>query len=272
MLRTAAVLPLLGVTAAFTAAADDSCFAALPAEPVGPSPISPPALADWTWSATILQPWGATQWELVSNATRLAPLLKAAYGFNTVILLPAPAHDSYCATAGPCGLSAGQIAAGAAAFRAAGWRVILYTSYMHVGEALAWTNGSITKAHPGWAQRNASGSRWQFEGPSSPLSPCSEEVLAYTTGYAVEQAAAMQPDATMLDNNELGPMAWGCATSGCGYEPPCAAAFDAYARGRFNASTLRECFGVHSSTDPIAPPQRSELGSPLYGLWVHWRS
>jgi hypothetical protein len=31
-----------------------------------------------------------------------------------------------------------------------------------------------------------------------------------------------------------------------GYEPPCAAAFDAYARARFNASTLRACFGVHT--------------------------
>ena len=250
---------------------DDTCFSVLPAEPAGPPPISPPPALDWTWAATVLQPWGVTQWALVKNASHLAPLLKDSYGFNTVILLPAPAHETYCGVGGGCSLTAAEITAGAASFRHAGWRVILYTSFMHVGEARAWTNGSLTAAHPDWAQRNASGSRWQFEGANSPLSPCSEEVLAYTMSYAVAQAAPMQPDATMLDNNEIGPMAWGCASSGCGYEPPCAAAFDAYARGRFNASTLKSCFGVNSS-DPIPPPARSQLGEPIYGLWIRFRN
>ena len=251
---------------------DDACFGQLPPELLGP-PVPPPPMTDWTRTASVLQPWGATQFELVRNATRLAPLLASAYGFSAIILLPAPAHLSYCAADGPCALTATEIAAGAAAFRAAGWRVILYTSFMHVGEARSWKNGSINREHPDWAQRNGSGVAWQYEGPNSPLSPCSEEVLAYTTHYASAQAAAMhEPDATMLDNNELGPLAWGCRASGCGYEPPCAAAFDTYVRSRFNASTLRSCFGVNASTSPVVPPPRAELGTPLYGLWVHWRS
>ena len=249
-----------------------ACFGPLPPELLGP-PVPPPPATDWTRSASILQPWGPTQFELIRNATWLAPLLASAYRFSAIILLPAPAHLSYCAVDGPCALTAGEIAAGAAAFRAAGWRVIMYTSFMHVGEARSWTNGSVNREHPDWAQRNGSGAAWRFEGSNSPLSPCSEGVLEYTTHYASQQAAAMQgPDATMLDNNELGPIAWGCPNSGCGYEPSCAAAFDTYVRSRFNASTLRSCFGVDDPTQPVAPPPRSALGTPLYGLWVHWRS
>jgi len=281
-IRMAALLLLtsLIISPASTAVRPDVCYGRLPPEPpiagLGP-PITPPLAGDWTWAATVLQPWGPTQYELVHNATRLAPLLMATYGFNALILLPAPAHLSYCPTGSSCALTAAEIAAGVATFRAAGWRVILYTSFMHCGEARVWTNGSLNAAYPGWAQRNDSGAAWRFEGGNSPLSPCSEPVLEYTTAYAAQQAQALGSiDATMLDNNEMGPLAWGCANSGCGYEPPCAAAFDVYARARFNASTLRDCFDVNNSAldlgGRIQPPPRSQLGQPLYGLWVHWRN
>ena len=144
---------------------------------------------------------------------------------------------------------------------------------MHVGEAQAWTNGSVNRQHPDWAQRNGSGVAWQFEGSHSPLSPCSEDVLAFTQSYATTQAAALhQPDATMLDNNEMGPLTWGCSSSGCGYEPPCAAAFDKYVRARFNSSMLRSCFGVDLSAGPVVPPPISAQGSSLHGLWIHFRN
>jgi hypothetical protein len=54
---TAVAALLLLLHAAAVAAAADGCFA-LPAEPVGPPPIPPPPAADWTWAATVLQPWG----------------------------------------------------------------------------------------------------------------------------------------------------------------------------------------------------------------------
>lgn len=263
------------------ASSQDVCFNNLPPEPTSLFapwlPTKNRSVArqphqHWLRSAMILQPWGVTQFELVANATRLAPLLAERFGFNTIILLPAPAHLSYCAIDGPCGLTAEEIAAGADAFRANGWWVIMYTSYMHVGEARVWTNGSLNAAHPSWAQRNASGAPWKFEGANSPLSPCSAQVLNYTINYAVGQYRAMHaPDATMLDNNEMGPLTWGCASSGCGYEPVCADAFNTYARARFNAYILQTCFGI-SSNLPIKPPPRSTLGTPLYGLWVHWRN
>ena len=271
LLRAAAVCALAGRLAA----SEDACFN-LPPEPGAASNLLAPASGQpsqkWLRSATILQPWGSTQYELIANATWLAPLLAKRFGFNAIILLPAPAHLSYCAIDGPCGLTATDIATGADTFRANGWRVIMYTSYMHVGEARVWTNGSLNAAHPDWAQRNATGAPWKFEGANSPLSPCSAGVLNYTTNYAAEQHQAMHiPDATMLDNNEMGPLAWGCASSGCGYEPACADAFNTYARARFNASILRTCFGISSSRQ-IHPPPRSALGTPLYGLWVHWRN
>lgn len=270
----AAALPLLLNYPPLKSDDDNSCVD-LPPEPpsVLDQPVSPPPMSDWTRSARILQPWGPTQFELVRNASRLAPLLGSAYGFNTVILLPAPAHLSYCAADGPCALTAADIAAGVDAFRAAGWRVILYTSFMHLGEAQAWTNGSVNRQHPDWAQRNGSGVAWKFEGSHSPLSPCSEDVLTFTQSYATAQAAALhQPDATMLDNNEFGPLAWGCSNSGCGYEPPCAAAFDKYVRARFNSSMLRSCFGVDISAGPVVPPPISARGSSLHGLWIAWRN
>jgi hypothetical protein len=256
----------------------DACFRLPPELTSAPTALlrAPRRDQNWLRSATILQPWGPTQYELIANATRLAPLLAERFGFNTIIFLPAPAHLSYCAAGGACGLTAAEIAAGVDTFRAAGWRVILYTSFMHVGEARAWTNGSVNAAHPSWAQRNASGAPWLFEGANSPLTPCSEDVLAFTTGYAVEQQRAMHmPDATMLDNNEMGPLTWGCASSGCGYEPACAAAFSTYIRARFNDSILRDCFGVTGpATSPVQPPPRPAEGNntALYGLWVHWRN
>jgi hypothetical protein len=69
---------------------DGSCFEQLP--PEDPSqglcpPVPPPPAGDWTWTASVLQPWGVTQWVLLKNATSLAPMLRA-YGFNTIILLP----------------------------------------------------------------------------------------------------------------------------------------------------------------------------------------
>jgi hypothetical protein len=73
-----------------SASDDDSCFEQLP--PEDPSqglcpPVPPPPAGDWTWTASVLQPWGVTQWVLLKNATSLAPMLRA-YGFNTIILLP----------------------------------------------------------------------------------------------------------------------------------------------------------------------------------------
>ena len=239
-----------------------------------PVRLPPPPPSDWTWSATVLQPWGPTQYEMVTKASQLAGSLRSVYGFNTLILLPEPAHRSYCAPNSACALTADTIASAVSVYRAAGWRVILYTSYMHCGEAQAWTNGSLNRAHPGWAQRNSSGAPWLFEGDNSPLSPCSAEVLEYTSDYAQAQAASFgAADAVMLDNNEMGPLTWGCASSACGYEPPCAAAFDAFVRARFNASTLRHCFGVEASGGVgVKPPVRSQVGQPIYGLWVHWRA
>jgi hypothetical protein len=220
-----------------------------------------------------LQPWGITQWQLVKNASRLAPLLLQTFGFNTLILLPTPAHNAYCPTS--CRLSDLELQHAAAIFREAGWKIILYTSFMHCGEARQWQNGTINAEHPDWSQRNASGAAWQFEGVHAPLSPCSDAVQ-YTLEYTADQAAIVDPDAVMLDNNEMGPLAWGCEFSGCGYESVCQTAFRKYARARFNDSTLMECFLPPNATvadlGNLSAPERSALGTPLYGLWVHWRN
>jgi hypothetical protein len=243
------------------------CFS-LPHHTEGAGGLKPPPANDWTRDVVVLQPWGRTQWVMARNASRLAIQLREEFGFNTLILLPAPAHNAYCGAA--CELSDREIRATSSTFREAGWHVILYTSFMHCGEAERWQNGSLSAAHPQWVQRNASGAAWEFEGKAAALSPCSGAV-DYTLTYTAAQASVMRPDAVMLDNNEFGPMAWGCATSGCGYEHPCQEAFRAYAKALFNRSTLADCFGV-SSVATMAAPTREQLGSPLYGLWLQWRN
>ena len=153
--RVHAILTLLTL-AAPQQAADRSCFGLLPPEPPLPAsssllqPLPAPPAEDWTRRATILQPWGRTQWSLIRNATSIAPLLLADFGFNTLILLPSPAHNAYCGIS--CRLTDADIQQGADTFRTAGWHVILYTSFMHCGEAIQWKNGSINAAHPDWSQ------------------------------------------------------------------------------------------------------------------------
>jgi hypothetical protein len=225
----------------------------LPPDP----PISGPPLVgeDWTRTACILQPWGASEWEIVTHARERVPWLAREFGFNAVIMLPPEAHN----TITPEGqhLTREQFAEALRIFREAGFRFILYTAVMHCGHAPQWMDGTLAREHPEWSQRGPQGETVSVYGQDW-LCP-STGALDYTIAYTRKLVELYQPDAVMLDNNEFFPTPSGLTC----YCDGCQAAFRRYVRARFGDTA----FGEPTSAVRI-PTERG----PLYALWLHWRN
>lgn len=95
---------------------------------------------------------------------RVPTALKQEYGFDLVIAVPRSAHNSMCSaeTHGQqCSatdmLTQEQFDDGVAAFAAANMSLVLYTSIMHVGHSPSWENGTVSKNHPEWSERDELG-------------------------------------------------------------------------------------------------------------------
>jgi hypothetical protein len=210
---------------------------------------------DWTGNARILQPWGKSQWEAVVRAAEHAPRLARDFGFNAVILLPPEAHN---AITGPAEhITEAQFVDALTAFRAQGFRILIYSSIMHCGHAPVWQDGTLERTHPEWSQRGPKGEPIRIYGADW-LCP-STGALAYTLDYTAGLVRRYDPDLIMLDNSEfyMTESGIGCYCSGC------AAAFRSYLRRRFG----REIEGRSTST--ILLPREDGF---LYDLWLAWRN
>jgi len=64
----------------------------------------------------------------------------------------------YGGNGGVGGSNVSEFRAAGAAFRAAGLKVLLYSSLVHKGDDVQWANGSLIRNHPEWSQRQRSGS------------------------------------------------------------------------------------------------------------------
>jgi len=234
-----------------------------PAEIHPPTPLPPdpplPSLAltgqDWAPLARIVQPWGATQWDAIVNAKQRASWLASEFGFNAVILLPPEAHNAI--TAESHHVTESQFEEALASYRAAGFRIILYSSIMHCGHAPVWQQGNLTKTRPEWSQRGPKGDPVTLYGAEW-LCP-NTGALSFTIEYTRGIQRRHQPDAVMLDNNEFFSIASGltCHCSGCLSD------FCAYLKARFGETALGQpARSVRIPTEP----------GPLYNLWLHWRN
>lgn len=229
-----------------------------PAEPLPPDvplPSLAPAGGSWTRTARIVQPWGRTQWDAIVQAERRAPWLAREFGFDAVIVLPPEAHNAI--TGDPHHVTEAEFAAALAAYRAAGFRIILYSSVMHCGHAPIWQDGTLTKSHPEWSQRGPKGEPITLYGAEW-LCP-STEALPFTIEYARELQRRYCADAVMLDNNEFFTVSSGltCYCAGC------QRGFRQYVKDRFGDTVLGR--PTNTLTIPTEP-------GPLYNLWLHWRN
>ena len=229
-----------------------------PPEPLPPDiplPSLPLAGENWTRTARIVQPWGVTQWDAVVQADERAPWLAKDFGFNAIIMLPLQAHNAN--TGESHHVTQAQFDAAIRTYRAAGFRIILYTSIMHCGHAPVWEDGVLTKTHPEWSQRGRQGEPVTKYGAEW-LCP-STGALPFTIEYTRRIVRRYKADAVMLDNNEFftTPSGLTCHCAGC------QSGFRQYVKGRFGDAALGR------STRDLRIP--AEPG-PLYNLWLHWRN
>src|ERR1700693_5585066 len=91
-----------------------------------PLAAAPPSQVSWLRGANILQPYAHSQFTALVNAGDRARRLKTDFGFDTIVVLPPECHSTI--TEAKDHMTEAQFREGVAAYRAAGYRLILYTS------------------------------------------------------------------------------------------------------------------------------------------------
>lgn len=218
-----------------------------------------PLIGDWTWQASIIQPWGQTQTVAIRQAAEWSRRFAREHGFNAIIMLPPAAHNAI--TAGD--ITEDEFRAALAAYRREGMKFILYTSVMHSGHDPAWQFGEIAKAHPEWTMRDAVGGTINEYG--NPWLCPSTGALEYTLQYTARLVRDYDADAVMLDNNEFLHSVNGRPTCYC---EACQRKFRQYVRARLGERGLQETFGL--GPEQVAIPEAET--EPLWGLWLAWRN
>lgn len=238
-----------------------SCAAASP-EPIPPDlplPASPPCRAAWLRGANILQPADHSEFEDIIDAAKRAGPLKAELGFNTIVVMPPDCHNALYAP--KYQMTDTQFRDGMAAWRAAGYHVILYTSIQASGITPDYQSGKLAREHPDWLQRDPAGNPVMAYGVAwlCPSTPARE----YALDHALQIARDYQPDGILLDNNEFYEAAagWTCHCADC------TKAFREYVRQRLGAAETKRLFGVAPEQLQI-PTQEG----PLFALWLRWRN
>jgi hypothetical protein len=231
-------------------------------EPLPPDlalPAAAPCRAAWLRGANILQPYGHSQFTALVNIGDRPAQLKRELGFNTIIVLPPDSHNSI--TGAKDHMTDAQFREGVAAYRAAGYRLILYTSVMGDGLAPEFQSGQLAREHPDWEQRDARGNPVTVYGV--PWLCPNTGAREYTLEHALRIAREYQPDGILLDNNEFfqARAGWTCHCAAC------TKGFREYAGRRLGPELTKRLFGV--------APEQLEIPTqegPLYSLWIQWRN
>jgi len=237
-----------------------------PLPPDLPLPTAAPTRG-WPALARIVQPWGYSQAIAVKDHAIWAARLSQEFGFNTIIMLPPNAHNAITADRSDENASmriTDQAFADALeAYRAHGFRIILYTSIMHCGHDTTWESGQLARDHPDWRQVDADGTPVVVYGQPwlCPSTPALDDTIDYTRRLIQR----WKPDAVMLDNNEFLHTTAGKPTCHCA---SCQQRFGAYIAARFGAERARRLLGV---ADPKTVRIPTHEGN-LFRVWIHWRN
>ena len=205
---------------------------------------------DWLEAACVMQPWsGERVSAMIEDRAEWIPRLKQ-WGVTAVIFIPGPGdiRPNY-----PPEIMRAAIDD----YHAAGMKVLMYWSIMHVGHYETWH--TVADEHSEWWQRDAEGGTVTVYGDEW-LCP-NTGALDYTIDLGIEIARALAVDGIMLDNNEFYYTDVG-ATCYC---DGCQAAFRAHIREKLGDEALR---ALGLDTETVGCPLPEE---PLWGHWVDWR-
>lgn len=218
-----------------------------PAERYIREPVEPHR--DWVQATSIMQPWcGVFSEAMILDRATWIPKLKDQFGFGAIIFIP-PSGD--IAPNYPLDVYRQTVAD----YHAAGLKVIMYWSIMHVGHHDAWHE--VAKQHPEWAQRDAAGKPITTYGDLW-LCP-STGALQYCIDLGIKLLLELDADGIMLDNNQFGKTSDGGITCYC---KGCTAAFRRWAR----PNGPPEVAGAPTALNRIPRPEE-----PLYPYWREWR-
>ncbi|MGD1097357.1 MAG: hypothetical protein ABSB35_35900 [Bryobacteraceae bacterium] len=238
-------------------AADSSSFEPLP--PDLPLPASLPMEAKWLREANVLQPYGHSEFAMLADAGNRPQRVRKEFGFNAITVQPPDSHNTVAEAQDR--LTEEQFRSGVAAYRAAGYRLLLYTSVMACGLSPEFQSGQVAREHPDWLQRDPKG---------NPVMVYGVPWLCPNTGArdvaldrALRIAREYQADGILLDNNEFffAQAGWTCHCAGC------TRTFRDYVRRRCGVERARRLFGARP--DELEIPHEE---GPLYALWLQWRN
>lgn len=235
----------------------------VPLPPDLPLAASPPNEAEWLREVNMLQPCGHSQFVALANPGDRPARLKQEFGFNAIIVLPPDAHNVVPESNDHSRdhLTEEQFRAGVAAYRAAGYRLVIYTSVMALGVAPEFQSGQISRDHPDWVQRDPEGNPIMVWGAPWLCPNTDAREVALTR--ALRLAREYQADGIMLDNNQFfhAGAGWTCHCDSC------ATAFRQYVGQRCGAEGTKNLFGV--APEELQIPREE---GPLHALWLHWRN
>lgn len=250
---------LCALPAALNAAPPETSWEPVP--PDLPLPASAPCGSQWLAEANMLQPYGHSQFTMVTHLGDRPRRLQAEFGFNAITIQPPDSHNCDTGLADRDRITEEQFRAAMAAYRAAGYHVLLYTSVEACGQTPEFQSGQVAREHPDWSQRDPKG---------NPVLVYGQPWLCPTGGarqYALDRAVRItrqyHPDGILLDNSEFffAKDGWTCHCAACQQ------AFRDYVKKRFGVERTKRFFGV--------APDRLEIPSdegPLFALWLQWRN
>ena len=194
-----------------------------------------PNTAKWLREATILQPYGRSEYVALADPKDRPAKAREEFGFNAIIVQPPDSHNTVAAAGDR--LTEEQFRNGVAAYRKAGYRVLLYTSVMALGLSPEFQSGKIAREHPDWQQKDPAGNPVLVWGVAwlCPNSGAREVALQ----RAIRITRKYHADGLMLDNNEFffAAAGWTCHCENC------QKGFRGYVRARFSVARSRELFG-----------------------------
>ena len=251
LLLLATFLQLVSLTPCHAAKGQErGKFQELPADL--PLPALPIHGVDWTANAIIIQPWGYTQRQMMGEELGSLPQeLKQKYGFNVLCVMPPRA----LAAVGGGQQTEAAFTHALAAYRKAGYKIMLYSSQVNAGHDPLWYDA--LKQHPEWKQVNPKGKSANWLCPNSPA-------FDFNLDYTKQIVARYGCEAVLLDNNMFASpddhVGVACYCSACETK------FRSYVAARLGKQ-CQSIFGIASSEVkiPTAP-------GPFYNLWKHWRN